>query len=234
MGITLRAAAITACALSILGLGAQISGAQATDGVIGSYFPTQLVPGQTNVLHVAVGRNNPVRSIEITPSAGITVTGTTFRDLNQGSTWWQFTINVAQDAAPGPRALAVIRQTGRTAPARLMIPAHVPNISNLRVVSAQKNQPMIDVQFAVSNRDGTFGASPYVWFVLACGPSQPQTGVVWGTLVNGTVRASIPNPRAQAAQAGARAAGDHCDLELRATDSSGTDSNTITTAFDFK
>jgi hypothetical protein len=181
-----------------------------------------------------VVRNNPVLSIEITPSAGVTVTGMTSRDLYQGSLWWEFTIDVARDAAPGPRTLVAVQQRGRTAPVTLMIPDHLPAISNLTVLSAQTSQPMIDLQFAARNPGGMFGDSPYVWFMLACGPGQPEAGVVRGKLGNAIIRASIPNPRTPAGRAGGPAAGNHCDLQLRATDASGIDSNTITTTFDFR
>jgi hypothetical protein len=90
------------------------------------------MPGQSTSVHVALARNNPVQSIEITPSTGIAVSDLKFRDLNQGSVWWEFTVTVARDAAPGPRALVAVQQNGRTAPVSLLIPDHVPNISNLR------------------------------------------------------------------------------------------------------
>ncbi len=220
--------------LTVLGASAHAGHAQEVRGVIGSYYPAQLIPGQATVLHVALGRNNPVQSIEITPSAGITVTGMTARDLNQGSIWWEFTVNVARDAAAGPRTLVAVQQTGRTAPVTLTIPNHVPNISNLKVLSAQVSQPMVDVQFTASDQGGSFSTSPYVWFLLSCGPGQPEAGIVRGTFDNGTIRASIPNPRTLAGHAGAPASGNHCDLQVRATDTSGTDSNTSATAFDFK
>src|SRR5258705_2184070 len=114
---------------------AEISDAQQMPGVIGSVYPTQLTPGQSTVVHVALGRNNPVQSIEITPSTAVTVSDMKSRDLNQGSVWWEFTVTVAKDAAPGPRALVAVQQNGRTAPVTVVIPDHVPNISNLRVVS---------------------------------------------------------------------------------------------------
>src|SRR5712691_6779622 len=224
--------AAAACMVTFLGAAAHVSHAQPLQGVIGSVYPTQLIPGQTTVLHVALGRNNPVQSIEITPSTGIKVTGTASRDLNQGSVWWEFTLVIAKDAAPGPRTLVAVQQTGRTAPVTLTIPDHVPNISNLRVLSAQVNQPMVDVQFTAADRGGTFGELPTVWFLLSCGPGQPEAGIVRGKFDNGTIRVGIPNPRTLAGHAGAPAAGNHCDLQVRATDSSGTDSNTATDAFD--
>jgi hypothetical protein len=218
----------------LLGVAPHLTSAQEVPGVIGSYYPAQLMPGQATTLHLALGRNNPLQSVEITPSTGITVGAMTSRDLNQGSVWWEFTITVASDAAPGPRALVAVQRTGRTSPVTLTIPNHVPTIANLRVLSAQVNQPMVDVQFTASNPGGSFSATPYVWFLLSCGPGQPEAGTVRGRFDAGTIRASIPNPRTLSGHAGAPAAGNHCDLQVRATDTSGTDSNTSATAFDFK
>ena len=226
---TLSALSLLAC----VGI-AHIAQAQQQQGVIGSVYPTQLMPGQSTVLHVALGRNNPVQSIDITPSTGITVSDMKFRDLNQGSVWWEFTVTVAKDAASGPRTLVAVQQTGRTAPVTLLVPDHVPNISNLRVVSAQANQTMVDLQLTASNQGGAFGSSPLVWFLLACGPGQPEAGIVRGKFDNAIIRASIPNPRTLAGHAGAPATGNRCDLQVRATDSSGIDSNMLTTTIDFK
>src|SRR5882672_2608550 len=131
------------------GPGARPCGAQQPQGpgVIGSYFPTQLVRGETNVLHAALVRNNPVLTLEITPAQGITVTNTTARDLNQGSVWWEFTIDVAKE----------------TAPVTLTIPDHAPQVSNLKVLSAKTAQETIDLQFTAADQGGTFGKTPYVW-----------------------------------------------------------------------
>jgi hypothetical protein len=227
---------VTSALFVALGPGARTGAAQQPPGqsVIGSYFPTQLNPGQTSVLHVALVRNNPVQSLEITPAQGITVTKTTSRDLNQGSVWWEFTIEVAKDAAPGPRTLVAVQQNGRSAPVTLTIPNHLPAISNLKVLSAKPAQEMIDLQLSAADRGGTFDATPYVWFLLACGPGQPETGVVRGAFAGGTIRAGIPNPKTLKVRAGAPSTGNHCDLDVRATDASGVDSNTSTVAFDFQ
>jgi hypothetical protein len=224
--------AVIAC-VALVGI-PQIAHAQQVQGVIGSIYPTQLMAGERNVLHIALGRNNPVQSIEITPSSGITVSNMSSRDLNQGSVWWEFTVTVAKDAAPGPRTLVAVQQTGRTAAVTLLVPDHVPNISNLNVVSAQTNQPTVDLQLSASTQRDSFGPSPHVWFLLACGSGQPEAGIVRGKLEGGTIRASIPNPRTLAGHAGAPATGRHSDLQVRATDSTGTDSNVLTTTFDFK
>lgn len=228
---------VTASALLLaLAPGAGVGRAQQPPGpaFMGSVFPTQLNRGQSTVLHVALPRNNPVQQLEIMPSQGVTVTKTTSRDLNQGSVWWEFTIDVAKDATPGARTLVAVQQNGRTPPVTITVPDHVPAISNLKVVSARPAQEMIEVQFAAAGQGGSFTNTPYVWFLLACGPGQPETGVVRGAFAGGMVRASLPNPKTLKVRAGAPARGDHCELNVRATDSSGVDSNTSTTTFDFQ
>jgi hypothetical protein len=225
-----------AAILLLLGPGGRASLAQQQPAppVIGSIFPTQLVRGETNVLHVAIPRNNPVQSIEFMPAQGITVAKTAVRDLNQGSAWWEFTIDVAKDAAPGPRMFVLVTQNGRSNPASINVPDHVPAVSRLTVTTPATNQPMIDLQFTAADQGGTFGEKPYVWFLLSCGAGQPENGVIRGTFANGMIRASIPNPKTLKVRAGAPASGPHCSLDVRATDSSGVDSNTTTTMFDFK
>ena len=226
---------VTGCmALALLCISGSVSEAQQPQGTIGSYYPSQLIPGQTTVLHVATDARTKVQSIEITPSTGILIAGMNARDLHQGSIWWEFTLTVAQDAAPGSRMLVAVLPTGRTAPVTLLIPNHVPSISNLRILSARGNQPTVDLQLSAADQGGAFDPSPYVWFLLACGPGQPEAGVVRGKVDNGVLKVSIPNPRTLTGRAGAPAAGNHCDLQVRATDSTGTDSNTATTTFDFK
>ena len=202
--------------------------------MIGSVFPTQLVRGETNVLHVALPRNNPVQSLEVMPSQGITVTKTTSRDLNQGSVWWEFTIDVAKDAAPGPRMMAVVAQSGRSNAVSINVPDHVPSVSKLTITAPSPSQLMIDLQLAAADQGGTFAEKPYVWFLLSCGAGQPENGVIRGTYANGTIKASIPNPKMLKVRAGAPASGNQCTLDVRATDASGVDSNTTTAMFTFK
>src|SRR5207244_11094920 len=56
----------------------------------------------------------------------------------------------SSDLAPGPRQLVVVQERGRTAPATLTIPDHLPALSNLRVAAAQVNRPTVDVQVNAS------------------------------------------------------------------------------------
>jgi hypothetical protein len=117
-----------------------------------------------------------------------------------------------------------------------MIPSHVPRISELQILSAQSNQPTLDLQFAAVDGSADLGDSPYVWFMIGC-DGEPLVGVVNGKVDardkgNGVVRALVPNPRRPTG--GGTPATGKCDLQVRVSDSSGIDSNTLKTTVDFK
>jgi len=219
-------------ALAFLAPAARAADAQGLPNVIEGFYPTQLAAGQTNVLHLGIPGRGEVTGVEIAPSAGMTVKDIKKGDVREGSLFWDVTIDVAADAMPGNRTIVAIAPAGRTAPRPIAVYTHVPKISDVKIVSAQVNQPTLQVQFAMNETPNDIGAAPYVWFFLGCG-SEPESGVVKGKLANGVVTAAIPNPRTQmkpfALQPSAR-----CDLELRASDSKMADSNSIKTAVDFK
>jgi hypothetical protein len=219
-------------ALAFLAPAARAAHAQGLPNVIEGFYPTQLAAGQTNVLHLGIPGRGEVTGVEIAPSAGMTVKDIKKGDVREGSLFWDVTIDVAADAMPGNRTIVAIAPAGRTAPRPIAVYTHVPKISDVKIVSAQVNQPTLQVQFAMNETPNDIGAAPYVWFFLGCG-SEPESGVVKGKLANGVVTAAIPNPRTQmkpfALQPSAR-----CDLELRASDSKMADSNAIKTAVDFK
>ena len=203
--------------LAALGPWARVAEAQQTPAIEFA-FPNQLVRGQTSVIHIAIPSREMFQGAEISPAAGVTVAGVANSkrsELSQNVAWWDVTVTVARDAAPGSRSLVLLTTAGRSTPTSLMIPDHVPAISDLRVVSATPSA--VDVQFAAADEKSDLGDLPYVWFTIACG-GEPSVGVVKGKPTGGTVRASIPRPAAAA-----------CDLELRASDAQRNDSNSLKT-----
>lgn len=181
-------------------------------------FPKQLVRGQTTVVHVAVPSREMFQGAEVSPAAGVTVAAVTNAkrsELSQNVAWWDVTLTVARDAAPGTRSLVLLMPAGRTTPATLSIPDHVPAIADLKVVSATPQA--VDVQFGATDASADLGEVPYVWFTIQCG-GEPTLGVVRGRATSGMVRASIPRPAPSA-----------CDLEVRASDAPKNDSNTLKT-----
>jgi len=221
--------------LACLGPDAQSSWAQ-QQVRIESVFPAQVPRGQSTVLHVAFpGRDLIVQAAEISPASGVTMSGVKRAADSQGVAWWEVTVEVAKDAAPGPRSLVLVMPMGRTLPTTVTVPTHVPSISDLRIVSAQSNQPTVELQFAAADESADLGDLPYVWFTIGCG-GDPALGVVKGKVTaretrNVVVRATVPNPRTPG---GGTSATGRCDLQVRATDSIGSESNTLKTTVDFK
>jgi hypothetical protein len=225
------ATAVTALAL----LAPAAAHAQGLNGIVENYYPSQLTAGQTTTMSVAMngGRNNTLTGVEITPSTGITVGALKAGDLKEGVIWWQVPITVAKDAAPGKRTLVAVGMNGKTIPVDVTIPDHTVAISDLKVTAAPANGTSIDFQFAAAEQGGgTLGTEVNVWFMLRCG-KEPEVGIARGKVTNGVVRASIPNPKTITGAA-APTFGPKCDLQVRASDAAGVDSNTVMTTVEFK
>lgn len=224
--------------LTFAGPGAPTSAAQQPQQQpvnIDNYFPKLLPRGQSTIISVTVpGRVMP-QSAEFSPAAGITVTGIKAAGGGQGqAAWWELTVNVANDAAPGPRTLTLTLPMGRRTNAfAFTVANHGLLISALSVPATQANRPTVDLQFTAADPANDLGESPYVWFLMRCGPGEPETGMVRGKAAGGTVRASIPNPRTLV-KIGLTAAAARCDLQTRVVDSNGIESNTLNTAVEFR
>src|SRR5712671_3229314 len=152
---------------------------------IENLFPEQLPRGQTTAVSVAIQSREMFGGAEISPAAGVTVARVeTLKpaENSQGVAWWKVTLQVAPDAVPGQRSLALLTSTGRpTAAFPVVIPGHVPAISNL---TTQTRPQTIDVQFAMTDASSDIGDKPYVWFSVDCGKT-PIVGVVRGTVAAG-------------------------------------------------
>ena len=115
-------------------------------------------------------------------------------------------------------------------PIMIAIATHAPAISDLRIAASQSNGSTADLQLTVADSGGDLGESPYIWFIADCG-GDPITGALRGKVAGGVVRTALPNVR-KAAKDGIATVG-KCDLQVRLTDSTGIDSNTLKTTVDF-
>ena len=214
--------------VSVLGQGAQQPQVR-----IETVYPRHVARGQTTVINVAIPSRDAVQAAEISPSTGVTVIGIkgSGSETEQAIGWWEITLDVAKDAAPGDRSLILVMRMGRTAPTTISVPTHVPTISDLRIVPPQSNQPTFELLLAAADAAGDLGDSPYVWFTAGCG-GEPLVGAVRSNVSAGVVRAVLPNLR-KAAGGGTPAAG-RCDLQVRVTDSTGIDSNTLKSTVEFR
>jgi hypothetical protein len=196
-------------------------------------YPRYAARGQATVINVAVPSPDRVQSAEISPATGVTVSG--IKGSGSGSEqnvgWWEVTLDVAKDATPGDRSLVLVLPRGRTSPITISVSTHAPTISDLRIAPPQSNQSTVELQLAVADAGGDLGDSPYIWFIADCG-GDPIAGALRGKVTGGVVRTALPNVR-KAAKDGIPAVG-KCDLQVRLTDSTGIDSNTLKTTVEFR
>jgi hypothetical protein len=206
--------------VSALGQGAQQVSVE-------TFYPRHAGAGRTTVINVAVPRGNEVQSAEISPPSGVTVAGITG---NAGATdqaigWWELTLDVAKDAAPGDRSLVlVLGNARRTAPVTISVPTHIPAISDLRI-TPQSNQRGLELQLSADDAAGDLGESPYVWFYADCGGGEPIVGALPGKVNARIVRALFPDLRSTAPDSASANAS--CSLQVRLTDKTGIESNTL-------
>ena len=215
-------------AVSVVGQGAQRPPVR-----IETVYPRHVARGQTTVINVAIVSGEMPQAAEISPSTGVTVAGIkgSGNQTEQAVGWWEITLNVANDAPAGDRSLALVMRMGRTAPTTIAVQTHAPTISDLRIAPPQSNQPTVELTLAAADTAGDLGESPYVWFTAGCG-GEPIMGAIKGKVSAGVVRAALPNLR-QAPGGGTPAAA-KCDLQVRVTDSTGIDSNTLKTTVEFR
>jgi hypothetical protein len=225
--------AIVGVSVSLLSVASVLGQGAPRPQAIETVYPRHAARGQTTVINVAIVSKDAVQAAEISPSTGVTVSGIkgSSSETEQAIGWWEITLDVAKDAAPGDRSLVLVMRMGRTVPATISVPTHVPTISDLRIAPPQSNQPTVELQLAAADAAGDLGDAPYVWFTAGCG-GEPLVGAVRGTVSAGLVRAVLPNVR-KAAGGGTPAAG-KCDLQVRVTDSTGIDSNTVKTTIEFR
>jgi hypothetical protein len=224
--------AIVGVSVSLLSVASVLGQGAPRPQAIETAYPRHAARGQTTVINVAIVSRDEVQAAEISPSAGVTVSGIkgSGSGTEQAVGWWEITLDVAKDAAPGDRSLVLVMRMGRTVPIPISVPTHVPTISNLTIVPPRSNQPTAELQLAAADAAGDLGDAPYVWFTAGCG-GEPVVGAVRGKVSGGLVRAALPNLRTAAGDA--PSAG-KCDLQVRVTDSLGIDSNTLKTTVEFR
>lgn len=222
--------AIAISVVTVVGVSAQ--GVQPPSIRIEGMYPRFAPRGQATVINVAVPSAEAVRGAEITPVTGVTVTG--LRGSGSGSEqnvgWWEVTVDVSRDAVPGDRALVLVLPGARTMPVTFTVSSHAPAISDLRIGPAS-NQSTLELQLAVSDTSGDLGESPYVWFMADCG-GDPIVGALRAKVSGAVARTTLPNVR-KAAHDGIPEVG-KCELRVRLTDSTGIESNTLTTTVEFR
>src|SRR5258707_1353190 len=103
-------------------------GAQPPRVNVETVYPRHVARGRTTVVNVAIPSKDAVQSVEISPSTGVMVSGIkgSGSETEQAIGWWEITLDVAGDAAPGDRSLVLVMRAGRSGPTTITIPTHVP------------------------------------------------------------------------------------------------------------
>ena len=99
MKVGLRPATVAGVMVAaLLGLVPGTGHAQGLNKVIEGVFPTQLVPGQTTVINIAMngGRNNKVTAVQISKSNGPTEFQEKYRELSDNARRIASTIDAAE------------------------------------------------------------------------------------------------------------------------------------------
>lgn len=219
--------------LVLASLGSGVHSAEALQQMeIERFFPRQLPRGQSTVITLAAKGLDAIQAVEISPSPGVTVSGTKQTESAQGLTWWELIFDVAKDAATGERTVVLVTPRGRTAPATIIIPSHVPSISELTILSAQSNQATVELRLSVFDEFADLGNAVDVWFTIRCG-GQFVAGASKGNVTGRDKRHSVVHAIVRDSNPRASATG-KCDFEVRLSDSGGIDSNTLRTTVDFK
>ena len=208
-----------------------VLGQRAQQIEVETFYPRHAGVGRTTVINVAVPRGNEVESAEVSPPSGVTVAGITGKAASdQAIGWWEVTLDVAKDATPGDRSLVLVLRNARTAPVTISVPTHVPAISDLRI-TPQSNQRGLELQLAAEDVAGDLGEAPYVWFYADCG-GEPIVGAVPGKVNARLVRVPFPDLRSAAPDSVPASA--RCSLQVRLTDMTGIESNTLNTTLELR
>lgn len=200
-----------------------------------NFYPHQAPVGETTLLTLVVTSREAVQGAEVMPPDGVTVVEARGRGGFQGNAGWaEVRLQVARDAAPGPRTLVLALPAGRTAPVPIAIVDHAPRIADLRRATSAASSG-VDVLLTATDPSADLGELPHVWFTISCtGEAQAAPGgdipglrgVVRGraeTLGGGGSRIQVVLPRPAAPEG-------TCDLSVRVTDAKGIESNTLRAA----
>jgi hypothetical protein len=218
-----------------MGLGVSVAPAHAQPPMrVDGLYPRQLPRGVTTTIFLAIPTLDAIESIDISPAAGLTVSGLTRGEEFQGNNrWWQLAVAVGRDAAPGGRTMTVRLPAGRTVSTGVVVQAHALVISGLRLVNVPTTAPpSVDVEVEATDPSGALGQAPYVWFLVSC-EETPLPGTLRGTVARRgeriVVRARIPRQLPGHTLVGGVKT---CEVQVRLSDASGTESNTLTTTLD--
>ena len=117
-------------------LGAQEAG----NAHVSFFYPAQLARGQTTRV-IVDGNFDSIQAVEFTPAEGVSVQKIepdTKAEMPEGQRRWHVEFLVAKDAEPGERSVVIVTPQGRSQPKKVVLPPHVPILSNFKALTVER------------------------------------------------------------------------------------------------
>lgn len=147
----------------------RVGAEEAGSARVSFFHPAQLARGQTTRVTVD-GNFNSIQTVEITPAEGVSVQKIEPDGEYQGQKRWQIEFLVAQDAEPGERSVVIVTPQGRSQPTKVVLPPHVPVLSDFKALTVERKPIRIVFSITVFDAEDDLD-SPNFLNSLKCGGS---------------------------------------------------------------
>ncbi|MGQ0763049.1 MAG: hypothetical protein ACT4OT_13690 [Acidobacteriota bacterium] len=204
---------------------------------VDSYSERQLLRGKATEIIITARNFEAIQSVEIMPSGGVTAGEAKALDVKpeeqrRGLKRWSVLLTVEASAAPGERKIALVTPQGRTKDETIRIASHLPQISNLKVLSKKPANAEVVFSVDVNDEAGDIGSQTKVSAMLFCaeaGFGTAVTGPAAKIEKKGTQKSVV---HGRISEDGSRAIG-ACDLDVSVVDDAGVKSNKLTAQIKF-
>jgi len=178
------------------------------------FSPEQLTRGQSTEVTVRLPGDAEVTGAEVRPPEGVTVASIAALDqeADQGKRRWLIVIDVDEAATPGEREVVLTTSLGPTTARKVVLPPHVPVLSDFKLLSATMRPLKVEFSFILTDAEGDLGSSPSLLSRMRCGDR--ITGTIGDVTPGpgGLVQASMGDPNGYLTEETT------CELELTVWD----------------
>ena len=133
---------------------------------IEAFYPSQVQRGETTEITVRGKHFDTIQSVEITPPEGISVRE--IKEKQKGKAWTVVLV-AGPDAEPGERSVVLVTPQGRPGAQTIRIPDHVPQITEITVLSTKRSGGAVEFEANVLDKARDLGPNPYLIVTLLCG-----------------------------------------------------------------
>ena len=198
---------------------------------ITQWGPGQWRRGATTEVTIQGKGLETIQALELTPPDGVTLEEPKAAEASKKKEQrWKISVQVDAEAAAGKRTLVVVTPTGRSGPLAVVIPSHLPELSELQVQLAMASPLTVGFTVTVHDEEGDLAEMPYTIGQVICkngGRSMEGGGIVTQRRDDKTVVVGY------AVQSDSRVSRGACVLQVRVEDKNGNSSDWATTPVTF-